>query len=164
GDPVREIELSTGTAKPAPLGLKVAIAVELLNPVVPRVGDIQESVAVDRNAPGIPKLPRLLAFRSPGPQQLRQEVSARVEFLDAMIAGIAYIDDIFLIHRDTCGALKIGRRGSKHPPQLDKIPRVIELLNPAVAGIDDVDIAVLVARQPEGGSSEFSALEKMRAA
>src|SRR5439155_25203096 len=146
----------------APRHNKLTRPVELLHPEICAVHDVDVSpLVIDGNAPRSIKLAITATLAAPF-----REIGAvsRVKTLDPVIAGIAHIDDIFLIHRNACRVLKIGGRRTKHAPQLDEVPCVIELLNPAVAGIDDVDIAVLVARQPEGRSAEFSALEKMRAA
>ena len=88
----------------------------------------------------------------------------RVEALNTMIAGIADIDHSLIVNSNARRVLKVRRSGAEHAPQLHKVSCIIELLDPAIARIHHVEIAVLVACQSERWRAEFPPMQEMGAA
>src|SRR3989475_10256305 len=161
-DAAGEIQLAVRVAEAAPGHDVLAAAVELLDAEIGAVHDVDVAPGViDRHAPRGVELP--LAPSLPPPLG---EVAAHLglEPLAPMVVGVADVDDPFLVHRNAGGIVEVRGRGAKHAPEVDEIPRVVEFLDPAVAGVHDVHVAVLVARQAERGRAEFPAVQEMGAA
>src|SRR6266852_5386375 len=161
-DAAGEIQLAVRVAEATPGHDVLAAAVELLDAEIGAVHDVDVAPGViDRHAPRRVELP--LAPTLPPPLG---EIAAHlgIEPLDPMVVGVADVDDPFLVHGNAGGMVDVRGRGTKHAPEVDEIPRVVEFLDPAVAGVHDVHVAVMVARQAELGRAKFPAVQEVGAA
>src|SRR6185437_2470840 len=162
-DPIRKIELPVAVAKPTPLGDEIALTVELFDPMIPRIRHVDISGSVDGDTPRRAQLPGLLRQRtagmpgdrtaSPPRQQLREDVGAGVEFLDAVISHIDDIDrPVLLIDRHPAGEVELPVPVAEAAPGHDELAGPVEFLHTEIGAIDDIDIAAhTVDRNPPGG-------------
>lgn len=51
-EPIGKVELPVGIAEPSPLGDEVSVPIKFLQPLIPRVRDVDVTRAVHRNSPG----------------------------------------------------------------------------------------------------------------
>src|SRR6185312_8781081 len=163
GDSIWKIELSVPVAEPAPLGDEIALPVELFDPMIPRIRHIDISGSVDAKAPWRAQLSGLLCqgtagmpggrTASPLRQQLREDVGAGVEFLDAVISHIDDIDrPVLLIDRHPSGKIELPVPVAETAPGHDELTGHVEFLYTEIGAIDDIDIAAYaVDRNPPRG-------------
>ena len=89
----------------APLGHELAVLVELLDAVVPGVGNVDVAVLVHRHAPRLVELAVALTLRAEG----HQELAAGVELLDAMVERVGDIDVALACQRRRSWDRRTGR-------------------------------------------------------
>ena len=122
----------------SPLGDEVARGVELLDPAVARVGDVDVAGGVDGDARGSGELAVAGADGSP----LGDEGARGVELLDPVVAGVGDVD----VARSASMAMpgrgrELAVAGPARSPRGDEGPGGVELLDPASQLVDDVGVA-----------------------
>lgn len=148
--------------RPSPGDDVVAIAVELLNPVVVEICGVDPAHAVDGQAHGAVEFP----VARPGAAPLQQVVPFAVEFLDAIVVEVRHVDVAVAVHDDIRRGVEfaiaaagvvaladIGRGGGadlvacfavagQHvlAPRGDKIARAVEDGDAVVAHVGHVQI------------------------
>src|SRR5262249_37752147 len=132
-------ELARLAAVPAELRQELPLPRELLHAVVGLIGDVDVAVPIDGDAASVLELAVPVARPAPLPQE------AAVRAVDAHLPQEQRgdINVAVPVHGDAAGVLGDGEGG-------EELPLAIELLDPVVVELRDVDAVVLVDGDADG--------------
>jgi hypothetical protein len=142
----------TGTAAfLAPFGQEAAPRIEFLNPVVALVGHVDVADEIHRDAARKEKS----AVKAPIPAPLEQRRPVRFEFLNPRIAGVRNVEIPFTIRRHAPRHVELAHvRPTPGKPELapglHRRAVRVQLLNPVVAAVRDIDVPLGPGGQPAG--------------
>src|SRR5262249_50463133 len=108
---------------------------ELLDAVVPRVGDVDEALRRRRD----PFRADELGIAEPGAAEHAEERAETREFVHAVIEVIGHVECAVAVHRDAARTAKGTGAVPERAPRIAKPSALVEVLDSVVAGIDHVE-------------------------